>query len=179
MRANGVEQPGSELFGERFGGLAASLVSRSRSRAGVALDRGAVWRAAQEVPWRELARGLEDCQRGRDRVERQVRVQSVAVDVPREVRLAQQRLELRGEADASVPQLVVQRFDPEAIARKQQAALAPVPDRDREHAAQARHEARPIMQVEVQQDLGVAVRAKPDAAALEVGAQLEVVEDLA
>ena len=67
------------------------------------------------------------------------------VDLAREPRLAEQRLELRGEGDHPVGDAVVERLDSESIASEQQPVLAGVPDRDREHAAQGFDERRPAL----------------------------------
>src|SRR5436305_7843306 len=102
-----------------------------------------------------------------------------AVNVPWEVGLAEQGLELGREADPPLPEPVVERLDAEAVARQQQATLAPIPDREREHATQARHERRAVVEVEMQQDLGVAMRPETHAAAFQLSPQLEVIQDFA
>src|SRR5207247_2599339 len=63
--------------------------------------------------------------------------------------------------------------------REDEPALARVPDRNGEHAAEAGCEAAAVLLVEVYEHLGVAVRAKTVTGALELGAQLPVVVDLA
>ena len=85
------------------------------------------------------------------------------------------------EANASSPstRAVVERLDPEAVAREHEPPPARVPDRDGEHAAQALGEAVAVLLVEMEQHFGVAVRAEVMPGALELAAQLAVVVDLA
>ena len=91
-----------------------------------------------------------------------------------------QRLQLRGEGEVARAVAVVQRLDPEAIAREHEPPPLAVPHRDREHPAQALGEARAVLLVEVDEHLGVRVRrAEHVAGRLQLGAQLGVVVDLA
>ena len=48
----------------------------------------------------------------------------------------EERLDLGPEVEPPVPLRVVQRLDADAIAREQQRAARPIPERDAEHAAQ-------------------------------------------
>ena len=63
---------------------------------------------------------------------------------------------------------VVERLDPEAVAGQQQAPLALVPEREREHAPQPLDEGVAVLLVEVDQDLGVAVGRGSGGRALEL-----------
>ena len=56
--------------------------------------------------------------------------------------------------------VVVERLDAEAIARQEARALALVPDREGEHAAQPLDERRPFGFIQAQDHFGVAVRSK-------------------
>ena len=91
-----------------------------------------------------------DRQRRRDRVEREVRLERVGVELAREAG--------RGAAAPSAPRRttarrraarVVQRLDAEAVAGEHEPARARVPQRDREHAAQPLDEAGAVLLVEV------------------------------
>ena len=74
---------------------------------------------------------------------------------------------------------VVERLDPEAVAREHELPRARVPDRDREHPAQPLPEARAPLLVAVREHFGVAAGAKDVPGTPEVVPQLAVVVDLA
>ena len=114
-----------------------------------------------------------------DRVEGEEGLERVEVDLAREVGQRPQRLQLGGEREVG-PVAVVERLDPEAVAREHEPAPLRVPHRDREHAPQPLGEARPVLLVEVDEHLGVGVRrAEAVAGRLELRPQLGVVVDLA
>ena len=86
------------------------------------------------------------------------------------------------EPKTSVPsrqQRVVQRLDAEAVARQEQRLLVAVPQREREHAAEALDAVLAPRLPGVHDDLGVAARAEDVAERLQLGDQLLVVVDLA
>ena len=115
-----------------------------------------------------------------DGVEGEEGLERVEVELAREAGQPPQRLELGGEGELARDVAVVQRLDPEAVAREHEPPPLAVPDRDGEHPAQALGEARAVLLVEVDEHLGVRVRrAEHVARALELGAQLGVVVDLA
>ena len=60
-------------------------------------------------------------------------------------RRSQQRLHLRGHAQGVAVVGVVQRLDAEGVARQQHRALAPVPEREGEHAAQLVQHGRAVL----------------------------------
>ena len=126
------------------------------------------------MPGRQLAGLAKDRQRGRDRVEGEERLERVEVDLP-----ARQRAQLGGELEPVRVRAVVERLDPVAVAREHEATSRRVPERDREHPAQAPREGGPFLLVEVDEHLGVAVRGEAVAGALELRAQLGVVVELA
>ena len=95
---------------------------------------------------------------------------------PREAR-GEKRLRFRGEGDAVGPLDVVERLDPERVARQQQPAGARVVQRDRPHAAQRVGEGGAVAAIEEERRL--AVRARRESRPGERGAQLGVVVDLA
>ena len=123
---------------------------------------------------RQLARVLEDRERCRHAVEREERLECIEVDLA-----ARQRAKLGRELELAVVRAVVQRLDPVPVAREDEAPLARVPDRDREHPAQPFRETGSPLLVRVNQDLGVAVRAERVARTLQLGHELLVVVDLA
>jgi hypothetical protein len=134
---------------------------------------------------RAAARGhLEDAaehrERGRRRQEREVVVDGARLDVGRDIRMPEQRLDLRREQEARARPGEVERLDPDTVARQDQAALLRVPDPDREHAVDAlEHRGAPLL-VAVDDHLGVGVVGLEDVAAGEqLLAQRQVVVDLA
>ena len=179
MRADGVAQALAQLGRQLRLALGALPARRHRPRAGVAAQPRLAVLHDQDVTGRELSRFLEDRQRRRDRVEREERLERVQVDFTRHLGLAQQRLQLGRERQRAAGDAVVERLDPEAVAREEQALLEPVPQRDREHAPQVLDERRPPLLVQMDQHLRVALRGEPVSRALEPLAQLAVVVDLA
>jgi hypothetical protein len=177
--ADGVAQGLAQLG--RQGGLvlAAHVVRGHGGRAGEALDPGGPALAHQQVAGRELARGAEDGQRRRDRVEGQEGLERLGVDGRVEAGGQAQGVELGGEGQRAAGLGVEQRLDAEAVAGEHEPALGRVPQREGEHAAQALDEARPPLQVGVGQHLGVRARAQPVTGGRELGVQRLVVVDLA
>ena len=163
VRPNRVAQPLAQLLGQLVLAFGADLARRHGAWSCVALDRDV--RALPGLPdehapgW-QLAHVAEDRQRRRHEAEREERLERVLVDLAGEPRLAHQRLQLGREGERVSGQPVVQRLDAEAVARQDQALSPRVPDRDREHPAEALGEARPVLLVEVRQDFGVALGAE-------------------
>ena len=173
MRAHRVAQPRAALLDElglvaRRAAPAAGPAARSaRARRGPS-SQVSTW------PGRQLADLPEDRERRRDRVEGEERLERVEIELA-----LRQRVELRGERELAADVAVVERLDPEAVAREHEPAARRVPDRDREHPAQPLGEPEPPLLVGVDDRLGVGVRAEPVPGALELAAQLGVVVDLA
>ena len=126
------------------------------------------------MPGRQLACPREDRERRGHGVERQKTFERVEVDLT-----ARQRAQLRRELEAVVLDAVIERLDPVPVAREHESALASVPDRDREHAAQPLRERLAPLLVRVRDHLGVAVRAEAVAGAHKLVGELRVVVDLA
>ena len=172
VRAHRVAQALAQLVGERLPRLVAVL--QRRPLVGVALDPRHARLPHQHVAGRQLADLAIDRPRPVDRVEGEEGLERVEVDLARG-----QRLELRREHEV-LAVAVVERLDPEAVAREHEPAPLRVPHRDREHAPQPLGEARPVLLVEVDEHLGVGVRrAEAMAGRLELRPQLGVVVDLA
>ena len=133
----------------------------------------------QQAARRKLPGILENRQRGRDEHESKVGVERFEVDLPRKARLADERLELGAEREASSRRAVVERLDPEAIAREHEPALAAVPESYGEHPAQPVDKAGTVLLVEVHEHLGVALRGKPMTLGLQLRPLFPVVVDLA
>src|SRR5215211_139519 len=136
------------------------------------------------LPHEHMARGqlpyrVQNRQRGGDRVEREQRLERPHVELPFEARKGHERLQLGAEREPAAGVLAVEeRLDPEAVAGQQQPPSAPVPQGEREHAAQALDEGVAVLFVEVNQHLGVTAGSEVVAAPLELHAQLGVVVDL-
>ena len=142
----------------------------------VALGRDPAVADPHAVAGQELAHALEQGLAGQAELEGQVVLEPLEVRADgRQER--QQRLRLRGEVEDVADLGVVERLDPEAVARAEQLLLALVPERVGEHAAQAVERVRAPAVVGAHHDLGVAVG--PEAAAADLRAQLGVVVDLA
>ena len=89
------------------------------------------------------------------------------------------RLDLRSEEEPAADDRPVKGLDAQAIAREQKPPLRRVPDREREHAAEAMHAVVSPLLVGVNDGLGVGASAIDVAGRLEPGAQVRVVVDLA
>src|SRR5581483_6013348 len=111
---------------------------RQRPRPGEAPQLRAAVLPLEDVPGRELPDLAEDRERGRDRVEREERLDRVRVE-----RALRQRVELRRERELVARDAVVERLDAEAVACEHERSLTRVPDGDCEHAAQALCEVEP------------------------------------
>jgi hypothetical protein len=85
--------------------------------------------------------------------------------------------ELGREREAAAVVEVVERLDPRPVSVELQAALARVPERDREHAVEVLDEAVVPLQVGVEHHLGVGFRAEFPATAAELGAQRLIAVD--
>ena len=182
MSPNRVAQPLAQLLGELVLAFGSDLALRHGAWSRVALDRDV--RALpglpdEHAPGRQLAYVAEDRQRRRHEAEREERLERVLVDLAGEVRLAHQRLQLGREGERVSGQPVVERLDAETVAREDEALSPRVPDRDREHPPETLREKRPVLLVEVREDLRVALRAEGMALVDELGTQLAVVVDLA
>jgi hypothetical protein len=103
-------------------------------------QRPASRRTNQRVRGRQLERGTEDGARLGHVAEREVVLDSVRIDAPLQRAVRQQRLELGAEQQVPVrQQRVVQRLHAEPVAREEQRLPVLVPQREREHAAEAVH----------------------------------------
>jgi hypothetical protein len=128
----------------------------------------------------ELLHALVDRLRIGHVAEGKVFLDRLRVDAALELRMQQQRLELRAEYDASVGQLgVVQRLHAEAVARDEQRLAATIPDCEREHAVEALQALDAPFLPRVHDHLGIRARAEGVAALEQLRLDLHEVEDLA
>src|SRR5262245_57648564 len=174
-----VPQPAAELRRERLLRLRPHLFRGDGGRAGVAAQLHLAVLGDERVAGGQLARLIEDRQRGGYRVEGEEGLKRGGVDLPGEAGLADQRLELGGKGELATGDAVVEGLDAEPVAREDQAAVASVPDRDREHPAQRVHEAGAPVLIEVDEDLGAAVGGGCVSPPAELLPELAVVVDLA
>ncbi len=101
------------------------------------------------------------------------------IEPPGEARQRDERAELGAECDTVGRQPVAQGLDADTVPGQDQALRAGVPQGDREHPAQLDDTILPHLFVEVNDRLGVALRAEAVPAADQVTTQLVVVVDLA
>src|SRR5207244_2707142 len=142
--ADGVAEPCTQLLDELRVVVASNLGGRSGSRPREPRHAHLAVLPDEDVPGGQLAALPEDRERRRDRVERKERLERVEIDLA-----ARERTQLRRERKL-VPVLPVdERLDPEAVAREQEPASAGVPERDREHPAEASRERLALLLVEV------------------------------
>ena len=134
------------------------------------------FRTRRKWPGEQLLDALEQRLARERELEREVVGEAVEVglDLRQE---GQQRLHLGGEVEDAVDDRVVERLDPEAVARDEERLRLLVPEREREHAAQPLEAALAPLAVGAQDHLGVGARA--EAILAEQPAQLDVVVDLA
>ena len=118
MGADRVAKALPQLLGKTRVVFRANLVGRCRGRLSVLLDRHRRARAFpnEHVSWQELPSLREDRQRCGNEAESEKSIQRVEVDLPREIRLDEQRLQLGPEREAVLAQPVIERLDPESVA---------------------------------------------------------------
>jgi hypothetical protein len=137
----------------------------------------AVVRDPHPVRGRQLPHLAEDRVRRRDVLKLKVEIDGLQVRRRLELRQHGEGLELRGEGDDAVLAEDVEWLDAEAIAGEEELPPLRVPDREREHAAQAFEATLAPLLVRVHDHFRVAVRAEPVAERFELALQLgEVVE---
>ena len=166
VRADRVAEPRAQLLDQLGLVVVAQLVERGPG------PREALGRASPSSQ-------TSTCPAGSLRVSRKI-VSGAGIELKaRNASSASRSISPRGrarssEANSSVAagDAVVERLDPVAVSGEHEPPLARVPERDREHPAQPPREVEPVLLVEVDEHLGVAVRAEAVARALELGAQL-------
>ena len=111
----------------------------------------------EHVPGRKL---VDPAQRGAvagNVLQREERVDRLEVDLARDLRQAQQRLQLGGEGNRAVREArPEQRLLAEPVACEHEPFASRVPEREREHPVEPFDEARPALLVEMRQDRRVA-----------------------
>ncbi len=97
--------------------------------------------------------------------------------MPARAGILQQGLELAGEEQPVGFEAIEQRLFAKTVAGEKQLFPPVVPNGQREHAAEVPHAVGTVLLVQVDDGLGVTVRAEAMAAGFEVGPQLAVVVD--
>jgi hypothetical protein len=136
-------------------------------------------RPGQRAPGQELLDAAEEGLLARDEPGGQELRQHRLVEPGTRRQPGEDRLDLGAEAEARVGPRVVERLDAEPVTGEQQAAPAPVPQREGEHPAEPLHAALAHLLVQVKDGLGVAPRLVTVAARLQLRTQRGVVVDLA
>jgi hypothetical protein len=126
-----------------------------------------------------LGHALQDGGRGRYAAEGEIVVERLRGDLPLEPAVLQEPLQLGGERQVVGVVDVVERLLAGAVPREQEAPVALVPERDREHAAEARHPVGAVLLVAVDDRLRVRSGGEPMASGNQLVPQLLEVVDLA
>ncbi len=178
VQAQRLRQPFLELIEQRgLGYLDLRLVpqrpvGRDRDLAGSTLVH-------QLVRRRKLADAAEHGERRRDEPQREVLIERAQVDFAEPRIEREERLDFGCKGERAPVGRVVERLLTEMVARREQAAAPPVPEREREHAAQMIEQRVSVLLVERKNHLAVAAGPEAMAAPLHVGADFPVVVDLA
>ena len=106
-------------------------------------------------------------------------VERVDVQIARQVRRFEQRLDLRAEKEAAVDHGIVQRLDADAVARDQERARTHVPDREAKHPSQPPDRRHAPLFVRVNDRLRVSRRIEPVSCLLELVPKFTEVVNLA
>jgi hypothetical protein len=134
----------------------------------------------QDRGGRQLAHSLQDRARRRnDRVQRHVIVQRRRIDGGVDAAAGEQRGQGGGEAQAARVLCEIERLDAEPVAREHDAAAVALPDREREHAAEALDAARAPGMPGLENDFGVAAGEEAVAAGFQLPAQFAEIIDAA
>src|SRR5262249_1449091 len=91
----------------------------------------------------------------------------------------QQRLDLRGEDQGAVANGVIERPNPHAVAGEEAAVEPLIPERQREVPIEHFQESRALLLVQVDNSLGIRLRAEPMPSGPQVSGELDVVEHFA
>src|SRR5438270_4089244 len=93
--------------------------------------------------------------------------------------MRQYGLDLRPEQQPASIEVVIERLDSQPVARDEQPPLAPIPDREGEHAAQVLHAIAAIFLIQMNNAFCIAFGAVAMSARLKTGAEVLVVIDFA
>src|SRR6185295_17894666 len=139
----------------------------------------AVRLAPQPMRSGQLEDVAEEGQRCRDVRESQKLVEGGEVEVTRDIRVPEQRLDLGREQKAAVRGRVIERLLAKAIARREERPARLVPERKREHAVEAGDTVGAELLIEMNDRLGVRARSESMPLRGQRGAVILMVVDLA
>ena len=131
------------------------------------------------MPRRQLHDAIHQCPGTGDIVHREITVETFHAETAVDLRMDQERLQLRAEDDVFAVMGEVERLDPHAIARKHEAPFRLLPQGDAEHAAHPAKALRIPFKEGMEYGLGIAMGMETVAKAFEFPTQLEVVIDFA
>lgn len=174
LGGHGLAEPPVDLLRR----LLLGTLPRVEGKLPVALDRDALLSREKEMGGRELSDGAIDRQGRRDAVEGQVVDEGDGIDLARERRVDEEALHLRAKGEEPGVVGVVQGLLADAVAGEEQGLQSPVPQRQREHPHEVLDEVLALLLPEVDEDLGVPLRAEAVAAPEEPLAKLREVVDL-
>ena len=122
----------------------------------------------ERVARKQLSHAAQRRERRREEAEREIRVDRRVVELEVDEPRCEHALELGGEHEPISGRRIVERLDPEPVAREDGATASVVPDGDPEHPAELLRERVAVGLVEMRDDLGVAAAGE----AVAVGAEL-------
>ena len=131
------------------------------------------------MPWKQGVHTLQHSARGRHRIEGQKMMQRVKVQRRGYQPAAQHCLQLGSEQQTVVSLSPIERFDSQPVTRGEQTLSGRIPDKESEHAPQAVYAFFAPLRVRVQDNFGIALRAKVMPALLEFSADFREIVDLA
>jgi hypothetical protein len=161
------------------GGLEAHVRVGGDAQPPIGLLLHAAGRHLEIITGAELTHAREDRARIRDAQQVKKFPERGRVDLGRELRIGKERLHLGGEQEAPTVGDVIERLNANPVARDDEELLAPVPERECEHAVNVVEKSLAPHLIEPQDHLGVRGRAKAAALSLQVRLQLGIVIALA
>ena len=138
-----------------FGGGIAIAGKRNRP---VAVNRDFAVHVFQHMPGGQLVDFGENRFRRRHIQHGEVILQRGEIQLARHGRILQQRFDFGRKQNAVAPKIIKKRLHADAVAAKQQRPALAIPQREREHAVQARHKLLAHFFVEMDEHLRVGLR---------------------
>ena len=132
----------------------------------------------QAVAGLELLHRGEDRPRPRDVVVREVVVQGLAIDLPRDA-IGEERFELGAEYQPIAQRRVVERLDAEPVTDEHEGLSRLVPQRDGEHSPEVMDEVRTVLLVEMDDRFRIGIGGETVPAGLQIRSELPIIVDLA
>jgi hypothetical protein len=159
-------------FGPRLGGMIGGHPIGAQRRHAARLN-------GHHMARRQRADLRVDRARRADMPEAEIIVERAGVDVERHPRQQRQRLEFGTEREPGGLVGIIERLDPDGIARQRQPTRVHIPHRDREHAVELRPDVVAPAFVAGKDDLGIARALEHTAERLQLAPQVTEIVDLA